>query len=71
LDALFLKFNNFVKELIAPLFVFYFVLTVLLYNVWVLLNARVVNHVKVVRLKLSCFWSLLPSIIDLEGRPGG
>jgi len=38
--------------------VFYFVLAVLLYNVWVLLNARVKEHVIVVRLKLSCLWSL-------------
>ena len=37
--------------------VFYFVLAVLLYNVWVLLNARVKEHVIVVELKLSCFWS--------------
>jgi IS4 transposase len=50
--------------------VFYFVLAVLLYNVWVLLNARVKNHVKVVRLKLSCFWSLPPSIMDIE-KSGG
>jgi len=50
--------------------VFYFVLAVLLYNVWVLLNARVKNHVKVVRLKLSCFWSLPSGIINLEKRPG-
>lgn len=50
--------------------VFYFVLAVLLYNIWVLLNTRVKNHVKVVRLKLSCFWSLPSSIIDLEKRPG-
>lgn len=51
--------------------VFYFVLAVLLYNVWVLLNARVKNHVKVVRLKLSCFWSLPSGIIDLEKSLGG
>lgn len=38
--------------------VFYFVLAVLLYNVWVLLNARVKEHVIVIRLKLSCLWSL-------------
>ena len=35
-----------------------FVLAILLYNVWVLLNARVKDHVIVVRLKLACFWSL-------------
>jgi IS4 transposase len=50
--------------------VFYFVLAVLLYNIWVLLNARVKTHVKVVGLKLSCFWSLPSGIIDLEKRPG-
>jgi len=38
--------------------VFYFVLAVLLYNVWVLLNARIREHVIVIRLKLSCLWSL-------------
>lgn len=38
--------------------VLYFVLAVLLYNVWVLLNARVKEHVIVTRLKLSCLWSL-------------
>jgi hypothetical protein len=38
--------------------VWYFVLAILLYNVWVLLNARVKDHVIVVRLKLACFWSL-------------
>jgi hypothetical protein len=38
--------------------VLYFVLAVLLYNVWVLLNARVKEHVIVIRLKLSCLWSL-------------
>jgi hypothetical protein len=38
--------------------VFYFVLAVLLYNIWVLLNARVREHVIVIRLKLSCLWSL-------------
>jgi len=38
--------------------VWYFVLAVLLYNVWILLNAKVKNHVIVVRLKLACFWSL-------------
>ena len=37
--------------------VWYFVLAVLLYNVWVLLNARAKDHVIVVRLKLSCLWS--------------
>ena len=51
--------------------VFYFVLAVLLYNVWVLLNARAKNHVKVVRLKLSCFWSVPSGIIDLERSSGG
>lgn len=37
-----------------------FVLAVLLYNVWVLLNARAKNknHVIVLRLKLACVWSL-------------
>jgi hypothetical protein len=35
----------------------YFVLAVLLYNVWVLLNVRVREHVIVVELKLSCLWS--------------
>ena len=38
--------------------VWYFVLAVLLYNWWVLLNARVRNHVIVLRLKLACLWSL-------------
>jgi hypothetical protein len=37
--------------------IFYFVLAVLLYNVWVLLNARVKEHVIVTMLKLSCLWS--------------
>jgi hypothetical protein len=41
--------------------VFYFVLAVLLYNVWVLLNARVREQVIVIRLKLACLWSS-PSI---------
>lgn len=41
--------------------VWYFVLAILLYNVWVILNAKVKNHVIVLRLKLACFWSL-PSI---------
>lgn len=40
----------------------YFVLAVLLYNVWILLNARVRNHVFVVRLKFACFWSL-PTVL--------
>jgi putative transposase len=37
--------------------VLYFVLAALLYNVWILLNARVKRHVIVVELKLSCYWS--------------
>jgi len=37
--------------------VFYFVLAVLLYNVWVLLNAHAKKHVIVLELKLSCLWS--------------
>ncbi len=37
--------------------VWYFVLAVLLYNVWVLLNVRAKDHVIVVRLKFSCLWS--------------
>ena len=37
--------------------VWYFVLAVLLYNVWVLLNAHAKDHVIVLRLKLSCLWS--------------
>jgi hypothetical protein len=50
--------------------VFYFVLAVLLYNVWVLLNARVKEHVIVVRLKLSCLWSLPSSPCKLADSLG-
>ena len=46
--------------------VFYYVLAVLLYNVWVLLNVRVKECVIVVRLKLSCLWSLPSRLTDLE-----
>jgi len=51
--------------------VLYFVLAVLLYNVWVLLNARVKEHVIVVRLKLLCLWSLPFGLTDLEKSPDG
>jgi IS4 transposase len=46
--------------------VFHFALAALLYNVWVILNARVEKHIKVIKLKLSCLWSLPSRLTDLE-----
>jgi len=46
--------------------VFYFALAILLYNVWVVLNAHAGKIIKVIRLKLSCLWSLLSNIVSIE-----
>ena len=52
--------------------VFYFTLAVLLYNVWVILKAHAKEHLKVIKLKLLCLWSLYTNITPLgEDLPAG
>lgn len=46
--------------------VFYFALAVLLYNVWIILNAHAEKHIKVIKLKLLCLWFLFSSLPALE-----